>query len=271
MIIVFIKKLNIFSLKYQKNIKPYMFMNIKIWSYNIWFDDLCKFKRIESLINKIKIEDPCVLCFQEITDFTKNELKNKLNDKYKYQYPTELKYKYGTMIFSKFPIKKSESFKFESNMERYLDMAWIKLQDEKYIIVSNSHFESEFNEHNELKILQYNCTGSILNKIFNDYKNDENFMGLFLCADTNLTQNEKTDFDKAFLNFSDAWNNDVTQEYTYDTKTNVYLLDSSLDIQSRLDRILYKSNGIKYKSFNMIKGNLFEISDHYGISATFET
>lgn len=245
-------------------------VSFKIVSYNIWFDRFLREQRLKSLISKILLENPCVVCLQEVVDMTHQKLLTDLTDKYKYTYPENLNHRYGCLIMSKYPIEKATSLKFRSNMGRQLDLTYIRLPSNYSIVVANTHFESEFDIENKLKTSQYKYTSAILNKICNDNNHDKNFLGTILCADTNITKHDEVKYNLSLGLFCDAWNKDVTKENTYDTKTNILLSESDNQIQSRLDRILYRpSNKLMLTSFDMLKGNMLEISDHYGISASF--
>lgn len=244
--------------------------SFKIVSYNIWFDRFLREQRLKSLISKLLLENPCVVCLQEVVDITHSGLLATLSDKYKYIYPKNLTHRYGCLIMSKYPIEKATSLKFRSNMGRQLDLAYIRLPSNHSIVIANTHFESEFDTENKLKTSQYKYTSAILNKIYNDNIHDENFLGTILCSDTNITKHDEIKYNLSLGLFRDAWDKDVTKENTYDTKTNILLSESENQIQSRLDRILYRpSNKLLHKSFDMLKGNLLEISDHYGITASF--
>lgn len=245
-------------------------MSFKIVSYNIWFDRFLREQRLKSLISKILIDNPCVVCLQEVTDVTHSKLVTALDDRYKYTYPKNLSHRYGCLILSKYPIEKATSLKFKSNMGRQLDLTYVRLPSNHSIVIANAHFESEFDFDNKFKTMQYRYTTAVLNKIFSDNSCDKNFLGTILCADTNITVNDSVKYNSSLGLFCDAWDKDQTKENTYDTKTNVLLSESYNQIQSRLDRILYRpTNGLVQISFDMLKGDILEISDHYGISASF--
>lgn len=246
-------------------------VQFKILSYNIWFDRFLREPRLKSLISKILAENPCVVCLQEVIDFTHGKLLTNLLTEYKYSYPENLNHRYGCLILSKYPIEKATSLKFKSNMGRQLDLAYIRLPSNRSIVIANTHFESEFEVDNKTKISQYKYTTAVLNKIFNDNVHDKNFLGTILCADTNITKHDEIKYNLSLGTFCDAWNKDQSKENTYDTKTNILLSESKNQFCTRLDRILYNSNnGLKQTSFDMLKGDQLEISDHYGISASFD-
>lgn len=247
-------------------------MTFKIMSYNIWFDQFLRISRTKSLIKKILIEQPSVICLQEVTPAVQQLLLNDLESLYQYSYPNHLTRRYGCLIMSKYKIENTKTFKFNSNMGRQLDIVNIKIGNE-YVIVGNTHFESEFDTLNETKLSQYKYSSKLLNEIFNDNKHISSFMGIFLCSDTNLTEVDKHLYYSVFDSFNDAHVVDQSLNslsWTYDTSTNIYLLNHSKKIQARLDRILYKTTSMIQTDFSITNGfpNI-EISDHYGITSSF--
>lgn len=256
-------------------------MQIKVLSYNIWFDTFLREQRLKSLIKKINSENPSIICLQEVVKSTLSNLTTEIETNYKYKFPKNITNRYGCVIFSKYPIEKTTSLNFKSNMGRQLDLVYVRLPNQKLLVITNTHFESEFEEHNELKISQYLYTSSVINKIFNDNLNNFNFLGIISCQDTNITKYDEIYYSKSMGQFNDAYNKQhvskFTEEFTYDTRTNVLLSDSKREIRARLDRILYKSNlknresQLIQTSYKIIKGDLIEISDHYGVVATFNT
>jgi endonuclease/exonuclease/phosphatase family metal-dependent hydrolase len=254
-------------------------MLFKIMSYNIWFDKLARITRTNKLIETILKEKPNVVCLQEVVPETCSILLENLQQYYPYHYPSALGHRYGCFIFSKHSIIQSETKAFLSNMGRLLDVVTINLGDDldgsnSKIIIGNTHFESEFDKDNVVKKVQYKTAASFLQQLFLKNSTDENFIEIFLCSDTNVTQYEENDFDETFKLMSDAWivggQND-NNKYTYDTKTNIYIRNSEFQIRARLDRILFKNaHNLKQINFKMIGSDEFEISDHYGIIGEYE-
>ena len=104
------------------------------------------------------------------------------------------------------------------------------------------------------------------------YKNNNN---VIFCVDTNLTNNEKIEFDNNFGNFVDCWmqnGKQISKQYTYDNLTNEHLIDAS-KLKSRLDRIMYKCDKtIRLHNFLLTNNNLYrniQPSNHYGCVADF--
>lgn len=232
-------------------------MHIKIISYNIWFDNENKQKRLSSLYNVIDDNDPDVICLQEVTEVVFKLLISKLNNYY--YYPKILTSSYGCVTFSKNPIQKTKIIILPSNMNRSLILTQID-----NFIIANMHFESEFESDNINKILQYQYISSLLTKLHNNYD------GIILCSDTNLTTYDEQQYNECFDGMNDAWNMDKNEnnKYTYDFVTNK---NARLKIRSRIDRILYCGNNITLKQFNLLKCEMYKIqpSDHHGLLAVF--
>lgn len=261
--------------------------NIKIMSYNIWFDNYCRIKRLFSLFNVIEKTNPDIVCLQEVLDFQYDTIKNRLN--YKYSYPDKLSDKYGCVILSKYPIEKSVIINLPSNMKRNLTTIKIIIEGISFVI-ANVHFESEFNNYNTKKLEQFKYVSAILNKMYFDHSN------VILCSDTNVTDVDEEYFLKCFDTFKDAWQengSDVSKKFTYDYESNSNLQLRKIELKCRIDRILFKINNSinsinsinltnfqlltnsdnysdNYSDNNSDNDSYIEPSDHHGIIATFD-
>lgn len=238
---------------------------IKIISYNIWFEDFNKTERLYSLLERIDQEKPDVLCLQEVTEYDYEIIKKELS--YEFRYPEKIDTRYGCVILSKYPMEKSITISLPSKMKRDLILSKININD-FICVIANVHFESEFNNSNNIKKLQFKYVGAILNKLYCKYFN------VVLCSDTNVTQYDEKQFSNCFYNFNDAWKingSDSKTQFTYDYDTNSNLQLRNIKLKCRIDRILYKTNNFVCKSFGLLTGeNLFiDPSDHHGISAVF--
>jgi tyrosyl-DNA phosphodiesterase 2 len=250
---------------------------IKVMSYNIWFDEEFLDERLKSLAKHIEIHAPDVVCMQEVLSSKYDFLKKSLG--FKYSYPDVINYRYGCAIFSNYPISKARTLILPSNMGREMIMAKIahnilddtktKILSTQEIVVFTFHFESEFDRRNILKNVQYEMVSKLMNKLFRTHNN------VIMCADTNVLIGEEPYFLKCFINAKDAWTimgKDPTSKYTYDGYTNQNLKKRKILLQSRIDRILYQTNGIIMPiKFELITGlpTLIEPSDHHGIMTHF--
>lgn len=239
---------------------------LKILSYNIWFDEYQRTERLFSLFDNIKYYDPDVVCLQEVLNFQYDTIKNRTG--YDYCFPESLDEGYGCVILSKYPIIKSKNIKMPGKMGRYLVISLIEYKNKK-IIIGNTHFESEFSHLNSTKLLQYKYVSTIINKISLQYDD------IIFCSDTNVLHNEEQIFNEKFKHMDDSWvesGKDKNNQYTYDYFTNVNLQTRNIKLQCRIDRILYRTNNIVLKNFKLIRGifGIIQPSDHHGILTTFE-
>jgi tyrosyl-DNA phosphodiesterase 2 len=251
----------------------------KVMNYNIWFSEIHQIERLISLGENIKLHNPDIICFQEVTPMIYEKLINQLCE-HTYYYPQKMENNYGCVIFSKHPIIDSTEVTYKNtSMNRNLLTATIELKvynakkdiiETKNIIIGTSHFESIFKKFNGIKIEQYDKAKKVLDEI----NNGQNFV--ILCADTNITNGEEKYFITSDNNWKDAWivdGEDDNKKDTYDSYNNTNLMSRfTSKYTSRIDRIIYiENNLLVQEDFELIKGidGLIEPSDHFGIMATF--
>lgn len=246
--------------------------NLKIISYNIWFENINRIERLYSLFSVIDNEKPDIICLQEVMNSQYEIIKKELS--YQFMYPEKIESDYGCVILSKYPIEKSLIINLPSRMKRNLVLAKINFNGTIFVI-ANVHFESEFNNNNKLKKKQFKYVGTILNKIYYDHSN------VILCSDTNVTECDENLFLNNFENFFDAWQTNgskYSEKFTYDYHTNTNLQLRGIQLRCRIDRILYiVDKNIVCNNFKLLTANellitnelLIQPSDHHGISANF--
>lgn len=251
---------------------------LKICTFNTWFSPYKRQERLNNLIKYINLINPDIICFQELIKDTYNQLKSELS--YKYYYPLNINQQngYGCAIMSKYDFINCNTIYVPSNMHRNIISIDIKINN-ILLNISNIHFESEFYEKiNEIKIKQYKYVSNYLEE---EYKKKRN---IILCADTNIMDCEEKKFNKIFHNFFDTNNltNNITnnminnmsknmtkQKYTYNTKTNPYILDKTNIIKLRLDRIIYKCDDLFLSNYKLLNKKKLIFSDHYGVLNDF--
>uniref|UniRef100_A0A6C0EAS1 Endonuclease/exonuclease/phosphatase domain-containing protein n=1 Tax=viral metagenome TaxID=1070528 RepID=A0A6C0EAS1_9ZZZZ len=247
-----------------------------VLSQNVWFDPEKRIDRTQSLINNIKEIKPDVICLQEVTESVLSYIKTNL--KTYYIFPKELDRTYGCVILSKYPIKNTKVYELTTAMGRNMLLTKIMVQikkqvddtiliENKYIIISTCHYESEFGKNNVNKLKQFKETEEILNKLKSTYKN------FIHCADTNIVKEE----DKYYFqnDWTDVWEKMGCNEennYTYDSLTNDNLKNRKIKLQTRIDRCIYQSDEFEPVEFRLIKGNpeYIQPSDHHGIYSKFK-
>jgi endonuclease/exonuclease/phosphatase family metal-dependent hydrolase len=218
--------------------------------------------------------DADVVCLQEVLASKYNLIKQYVRTKYLYIYPGNITNRYDSIILSKTKIINSCTHNFKyTNMNRNLKIITTSINNQ-HVIIATTHFESEFNNQVNNKLYQYYICNRILHNIYNKTK-----LPVFLCADTNICDYTEKHFMNIFGNnnkWKDGWietGSNKTKEITFNSKTNPILLNRYKDkkdhkYMSRLDRILHISyyNAIE---FNIIDNNNTILSDHSGISCTF--
>ena len=135
---------------------------MKLVQYNIYFGNCLNVNietRLENICKYLIAEDADVVCLQEVLQNMYELIVNMLIKKYPYPYPEPcegLKINYGTVIFSKYQIKKAIKHKFEfTAMGRDMKLIMIQNSDQEQIYICTTHFESEFNGECLNKLLLY--------------------------------------------------------------------------------------------------------------------
>jgi endonuclease/exonuclease/phosphatase family metal-dependent hydrolase len=245
---------------------------ISVMSYNIWFDEMDREKRLQSLLETIEHNNPDIICLQEVTAKVGESLIENLAGTYKYVYPNKICLSYGCMIFSRYKITHCNERDYaKTMMGRKLHYIIIEHGSQK-LVIATSHFESDFKKKNDVKITQYIEARNILNDLY--YAHGP----IILCSDTNILPHEEKYFITEDKYWYDTWResgSDCSIEYTYDTKLNINLKNRGIrkEIRSRIDRIIYRGNNILVPlNFKLIKGSgdRIEPSDHFGIMSEFE-
>lgn len=264
---------------------------MKIVQYNIYFGEhqgVNINERMKNLVSLLIKENPDVICLQEVLSEFYSDLCDGLEKTHSHCFPakeTGMDQKYGTVIFSKHPIKKSIRHKFEfTTMGRDLKLIMIENKDGETVYVCTSHFESEFNNGCMSKIYQYKRSADILSLLYQKTKTP-----IILCSDTNVCSESEKSFVDSFPH-SDGWKDSwvengmkFSDKITFDSRTNPILIkryESGTDIpfqskkkkplfKARLDRILHLSD-YHSNDFKLIgKDRDTIISDHYGVVCTF--
>lgn len=238
-----------------------MFNNLIVLSYNIWFNTYLWRERTEAFIKKIRGLNPHFVCLQEVRSEVFNVLRTSLSE---YHFITQdISVGYFCVIMSRFPPRETEDYAFASSMGRSLLVGWFPLGDGHEVVVANTHFESVFHRQgNPVKIDQFKTSEDILEKILRTSSN------VIFCMDSNVLDIEES---QLLGSWCDSWKlkgNDANK-FTYDGKKNKYLTAQNVPYQSRLDRILFKCINWKVSQYQMLDNPRMEISDHFGVCATF--
>lgn len=244
-------------------------MNIKVCSWNLWFDYLHQEKRIQEAMNEIENTDCDVACCQEVTKSILQIIQNHpITQKYRIFADKFSTQTYGEIFIVKkeIPVQKFYSTPFPtSKMGRRLYV----LESSKAVVV-NIHLESEFSgKSSGEKAIQFASLFKFINLTY-PKRND-----IIILGDTNLTDNDDNWASHILSNsgFMDYYGNGGKQN-TYDYILNTNVLNC---YRSRLDRC-YIREQVKITEMKMIHFHLLGLnpiksinihpSDHFGICVT---
>lgn len=240
-------------------------MNIKITSWNLWFDYLHQEQRIVAAMNELIDSNSDIICCQEVTKSILQIIKNHpittyytiFDDKFSTQ-------TYGEIFIVKkeIPIEKFYSQAFpNSNMGRRL-----YILETPSVVIVNIHLESEFSgKSSGIKATQFRYLFEFLNKTYP-------MQNIIIVGDTNLTYADDM-WSSQILNksgFIDYFGTKKQNTYDYTHNTNV--LNT---FRSRLDRCYIKSFTKFKASFRLIGVNAIQSikihpSDHFAIQIQVE-
>jgi tyrosyl-DNA phosphodiesterase 2 len=249
--------------------------NLSFITYNVWFDTHNWNFRLNALMNIFQTYLPDFICLQEVTQNFLDNLTNQEFVQKEYYISDNFKKGYDVVILSKYPV---EFYKLNlpTGMGRNLILAQLYIKNKmtneiELTYVSTSHLESlEFNMNYREKQLKI-----IFEKI-NEAKHS------FFMGDFNFDPKwkEQDQIDKSYL---DAWVSNCIQKNL--KEEDGFTMPANEQFKEwRPDRLLYKSNIVNLKSFEIIgkenipinpnesysNVNVKTPSDHYGLYSLFE-
>lgn len=229
-------------------------------SWNIWFGDFEKFKRIEYIAEIIKKLQPDFVGLQELTPIT---LKYLLNQEwFRFSYHTtdnirEIVVPYGTGLFSRHPANWTVH-DLPSKMGRRLVTAQVD-----NVMVGSVHLES-LDESKRRKKQLAKCFGTLTSSSTAILMGDMNF--------------DTPEVHPISPGFADVWLAECPSDpgYTRDTEENLMAkLNRQEEKRKRIDRIFLKSAEVKTTAIERLGTQPLEdptvfASDHFGLHARFE-
>lgn len=243
-------------------------MNIKITSWNLWFDYLHQETRIISAMDELLRTDSDIICCQEVTNSILQIMKNHAIAKhYTIFYDEFSTQTYGEIFLVKngVPIKKFYSTPFPtSNMGRR-----IYILETQTCIIANIHLESEFSgQKSGTKAVQFKYLFDFMNKTYPQHY-------VIIVGDTNITDIDDKNWASQILNscgFIDYFG--IKKQNTYDYILNTNVLNC---YRSRLDRCYIKYNdklknlkgNFQLIGLNTIPSIKIHPSDHFGVCIKF--
>jgi endonuclease/exonuclease/phosphatase family metal-dependent hydrolase len=253
---------------------------LKFVTYNIWFGDLHCDVRWQALADLVRDIDPDFICFQEATKPFLNVIQNQPWVREKYlmsDYHGSTFASYGVVLLSKYPCKKLEIHPYPSTMYRSLLIGTFDINGQE-VAVATAHLESLDMSH--FRRTQLILASELLAKFDHAFfMGDFNFDATTNFNDPNEPVLENNNIRYYMPQFVDTWQNLHPDQLgaTFDTTTNLMVMNSKRKKIVRYDRILVKSSNWKPVSIEVI-GNkevtkigdqsVFP-SDHFGLTAQF--
>lgn len=224
---------------------------IKLLSYNVYFDDETGNTRYPEIIKFIKQGGYNLIALQECTPMFLSLLNHDTKLRYFTRTQGSLNDGYTNIILTSLETAHTGNIKLPSNMGR--SAPFIQLAESNLIVV-NVHLESGlFNS--DMRERQ-------LNTIFNATKERTKLM---IVGDTNFADGDN---EELLLNqYQDL--GFKGQQVTYDVELNVFAQQTKYPLEgsSRLDRFFLKCSSCRVKQFNLKQ---VSHSDHWPISTTVE-
>ncbi len=249
-------------------------VNIKLLTWNIWFDENYRQKRTESILEESFIYQPDFIAFQEVVPETSRIILNKKGEYNVIGYP--LTQNYDTLILSKYQCVGWNRYVLpNSEMGRNLLIGDFNILDEN-ISIGTFHLESVFNKRNNIKINQLQYIAEITPE------------KCILMGDTNFTEDTQDVLhmnhhqEKRIIDIYEKIGEPLAYKNTYSGILNTNVRNKRYN--SRLDRIYLKNayNNSKINSFfltgiepniaildpksiNTALNNFIHPSDHFGV------
>ena len=224
---------------------------IKLLSYNVYFDDESGKTRYPEIIKFIKQGDYNLIALQECTPMFVSLLNRDTKLRYFTRTQGSMSGGYTNIILTSLKVIHAGNIKLPTNMGR--SAPFIKLAKSNLMIV-NVHLESGL-YNSDMRKQQ-------LNTIFDATKEQ---IKLMIIGDTNFADG---DSEEHLLNqFQDLGLKGKQVTYNVDLNTLAQQTKFPFEGSSRLDRLLLKCSNCKIKQFNLKK---LSYSDHWPISTIVE-
>jgi len=220
----------------------------KFITYNIWFSELHKIKRIKKVITEIKRYDADFIALQEVTNEVIPYLKQAFKTYFFIGEP--LYFGYDTLLLSKYkPLQWEKYLLPKTKMGRSILYGEYEVNNKK-VTVGTFHLESVFTT-DDIKIEQFHFMTSILPP------------STVLLGDTNISSNIQTHYQDLFIMASEP----EFFKNTYSiTKTNVKKYNSRLDkIFTNMTLSIQRFLLIGTKPTVLTDKGMIHPSDHYGV------
>ncbi|MBN1560016.1 endonuclease/exonuclease/phosphatase family protein [candidate division KSB1 bacterium] len=244
--------------------------NIRLLSWNLWFDEFLQLERLNAVLSHIVHLHPDIITFQELTFLSENFFDNKnlpFSDIY-HKVPKNVleKNRYWEGIYTRFGFDaRFTRIPFEdSQMGRGLTVVHFYEID---LVVGCMHLESE--DNHSIRRNQFHQALSH----FSYFRTRNNI----LAGDTNVRAGDTID-DLLPENWADVWQQLMAKEpgYTVDSTRNPM---GPVNRQERLDRVFYSCQDYQPQRIRLVgtnplthkDGTVYFPSDHFGLLVDFVT
>lgn len=245
---------------------------LKVVTYNIYFNTYCQGERLKSLLDILKKCDADIIALQEVNKFSFTAiLKEKwIGDSYYVNtVKVESVYPYGVLLLSRIPFRKVNYLTLPGTMGRKLLTSVLHIND-KEIHLATVHLES-LRSSMQIRRYQMQLIFGSLNKC----------PDVLLLGDFNFCATWAEENQHIPPHYKDAWLYLRPDDPGYTEDTAINLMRRKLKgkaKQVRFDRVLYKFNSPMWKPVSIellgkepVSEDSPEVfpSDHFGLKATF--
>ena len=268
---------------------PFPIKNVRILTYNVWFDSYAFDDRMKYIIDTTLEHKPHVCCFQEVLPAFASMLMNHAELKEIYEFSSFRTNGYDTMTIALKELSpRFENVSFPTNMGRSL-LKTICQVNSTSVAIGNVHLESLSSERTRRKQIVI-CRKELEKYDTSILVGDFNF-----CSERNFHQIpnvplENNVLEEVMPNYVDMWphlrqKNGKEKEmgYTFDSHINKMI---SNEERMRYDRVLFRSRRsegneifkptdislLGVRALEKGSDSLSQVwpSDHFGLLATFE-
>jgi len=260
---------------------------LKILSWNIWFDRYHFDERMNHIIEEIKENEPDIICFQEVTQFSLLHFENDeyIGFTYDAMYDSKVKSGYGDIILVKKTIKEcfmAIEYYPETRMNRTITRVYLPYYECE---ICTTHLESIYKRGN-VKYDENNIKHAQFRHLISSMKQSK-ANNVIIAGDFNIGEEDEHVFDGIIKHnsfedvfdvipddrkcgvintFDSAINKNIKEEF-HSRLDRIYLRDPRLGVDS-LVPFNYKVVGTTPFVSHESKTQVYP-SDHFGILCTF--
>lgn len=246
---------------------PVELTGLRVITYNVWFDPYECARRCGAVLDILRNEGPDVISLQEVTPYFLQRLLAEpwLRDSYQCSRSKLIDARYDVVMLTRLPVRRFVSHSLTTDMGRRLHALEIPTTRGR-LVVGGVHLES-MRERTPTRLSQIDeCIPILARADFSIW-----------LGDFNSAPSSEED-QRIRGAFRDAWEDlDNSEGYTRDTSRNAMLAKVKADRHQRIDRILWRGEGLQPSQIRLLgtaalegtDGQVFP-SDHFGLLAELE-